>query len=234
MATTNTPLVNFGRLTEIEQSKVRSTYDEIQTQQEHALDPSDQEFLNGTLEAYETIFGKESLTSLDYSVDGNHESVVSTPTSNLLEILFCATRYCIGRHSYVSAYAGDIWNMIEGNLDKFNHKRLAFFASDIRAEISERISRYISQFTVEGAYNHTIVKDAHELLCQYLQEHPDTDIKRTKFHIDCRECTVKTEPYEPKPNDYAISSFSPLPDHDLAAWSRLADRIDDILKMTEK
>lgn len=229
----NKPLVDFNNLTAEERSRVCNKYNETKLQQEHAMDPLDNEFFSGAIETFDNLFGKKTLISP--KIENNSETLIPVQSSILLDALFfCAARYCIGRHSYVSAYASDIWEVIEKNFDKFNPKRLAFFAKDIRSEISERVSRYFSQFTVEGSYNHSIVKDAHTLLCEYLQEHRDTDMDKTKFHIDCVKCTVETEPYEPRPNDYTTSTLDRLPDHDLTVWSRLAGRIDEILTKNQE
>lgn len=163
-----------------------------------------------------------------------NDNITISASTLLDDFLFCVARYCIGRHSYVSMYASEIWNIIDKNLDKFDHDRLLFFAGDLRAEISDRVGRYFSQFKVENAYNHDIVKDANTLLADYLDEHPDVDIKKTKFYIDCVNCTVETEPYTPKPDDYSLGDLFTLPDHDLSAWALLADRIESAVKNYSK
>ena len=99
------------------------------------------------------------------------------------EIMFCATRYCIGRHSYVSSYARDYWSIIKHNREEFNENRLQFLAQDVMAEISNNMNWWKNVHT-EEAYNSTIKYDSYYLLSKYLYEHPEVVFEKNDFNIN--------------------------------------------------
>lgn len=156
---------------------------------------------------------------------------IAVPVDQLLnDIIWPAVRYCIGRSSYVSTYAQDYWQLISKNFNKFDRKRLEFFARDIRAEVSDRV-KFRRNVQVENAYNSKIVKDAYSLLIEYLQQHPDVLHEKTFFEIDCVECSVSEKPWE-VPDEYKFSRFEYS--IDLPAWITLANCLDSQKEVTVK
>lgn len=136
------------------------------------------------------------------------------------ELMFPATRYCIGRHSYVSSYAEDYWRIIRKNFDKFNHNRLKFFARDIRAEVSTVVGFY-SNVQVTKAYNDIIEYDAYTLLAKHLSGVQEIPCDKT-FIVDCVSGEI-TEDEGPT----GFERFDPAEDErDLLPWIRLANCID--------
>lgn len=156
---------------------------------------------------------------------------IAVPVDQLLnDIIWPAVRYCIGRSSYVSTYAQDYWKLISQNFNKFDRKRLVFFARDIRAEISEHI-KFCQNTHVDNAYNSTIVKDAYSLMMEYLHQHPEVRYKKVFFEIDCVDCTVTEKPWE-VPDEYKFSGFEYSVD--LPAWITLANCLDSQKEATIK
>lgn len=149
------------------------------------------------------------------------EIILTTGTFDSL--MWYASRYCIGRHSYCSATAHEIWEAIVANRDALSRDRLEFFARDIRAQVSD-VLRWHSNMSIENTFNSTIVYDAYTLYLDYMRMHPDIDAARTKFHIDCVEGTVDTEPMPDNGEQTSMSAFSH--DSDLNQWVKLADCID--------
>ena len=160
---------------------------------------------------------------------------ISIDADTLLnDFIWNAARYAIRRCTYMSGLHRDIWGVLKGNLDKFNHERLMFFARDIKAEVSDRCRWWINVDT-EGAYNDRIRYDAYTLLGKYMCEHPDTDAKHTKFIVDCIKGTVATEPWE-KPERWIGDAWDGLGDCDIDGWQTLAmkiDRLDAVQVTTE-
>lgn len=152
-------------------------------------------------------------------------------SSDLLldELLFPAVRYCIGRRSYVSAYAKDYWKVIQANRDRFNEERLQFFARDIKAEISSRM-RWWDNVKTEEDYNSTIKYDAYFLLTKYLCKHPDCKFAETDFDINCLTGEVTASPRETPVQE----DMNPLPDFNLSEWSKLASALADTVTVIYK
>lgn len=146
----------------------------------------------------------------------------------LNELTWCATRYCIGRKTYVTSYAKDYCDIIRANRDKFNPERLKFFARDIRANVSDVVGWY-SDVRVENAYNDRIVYDAYTLLTKHLQgvTEPSCNVR---YIVDCISGEVTTEAYEPK--DYATYFDPQSCEYDLLPWVRLANCIDRQFEVT--
>lgn len=140
----------------------------------------------------------------------------------LNEMIWPATRYCIGRHSYVSGYARDYLSTILKNWDKFNENRVLFYARDIMTEISNSMNWWDNVKT-ENSYNDIIKYDSHFLLCRYLAEHPEVKFESNKFTIDCLTGEVTSKPWE-KSTDRTYYTHS-FPDHDLSQWSKLANAL---------
>ncbi len=138
----------------------------------------------------------------------------------LNELLFCAARYCVGRHTYVSSYARTYWSIISENREKFNQDRLEFFAKDILTEVSQYMF-YHHNISVDNNINCAIRNDAYTLLAGYLEKHPDVDKASTKFNIDCLSGNVTTEPLE-NPDKYCCFMRY---DYDLSEWVKLAKLI---------
>lgn len=151
---------------------------------------------------------KEKIIDTNISID---------PDILLDEILFCATRYCIGRHTYVSSYARTHWSVISKNRDKFNQERLRFFAQDILSNVSQQLHFFYNIFT-ERDDNCSVKNDAYTLLAGYMEKHPDTDLAATKFTIDCYSGEVFTDPLE-NPNGHRCFTAY---DFDLPSWIKLA------------
>lgn len=144
------------------------------------------------------------------------------------ELMWQATRYCIGRRSYVSSYAEDYWRIIQKNWDKFYYDRLKFFARDIRAEVSSVVHGYSNVF-VDNAYNDCIVYDAYTLIARYFATHSEVP-ENTRFIVNCISGEVATNEiinYNEIVNHPQFMAFRPSEwEHDLLPWIRLANCID--------
>jgi hypothetical protein len=140
----------------------------------------------------------------------------------LNDIIWQASRYCVGRTSYVSTNAYLYWQIIRMNRSKFDSARLRFFARDLRANISD-VLHWRRGINVTNAYNDRIESDAYTLLMMYLMEHPSIDPKTTRFDIDCLQCTVTSEPLQVK-----LAGMDTMPSefNSLLPWVMLADCID--------
>lgn len=145
------------------------------------------------------------------------------------ELIWPATRYCIGRHSYVSSYAREYWNIIRQHRDSFDEERLQFYARDVKAEISNDMNWWDNVRTVES-FNSTINFDSYYLLSKYLCEHPDCDFANTDFTINCLNGEIETSEREKSVTIYQNS----MPQHSLAEWSKLASSIADQLSVVIK
>jgi hypothetical protein len=145
---------------------------------------------------------------------------VTLNADTLLELIWNATRYCIGRHSYVSTYANDYWHLIRLNRDKMNENRLRFFARDIRSQISTCM-QFGKGIYVKGNSNDRICYDAHSLICQWLMAHPDVDYTKGEFFVDCINGIVEHDNVQD-----TVDTLRRFPDIDLQIWARLADCID--------
>lgn len=146
---------------------------------------------------------------------------IKIDASELLDaIIWPATRYCIGRHTYVSYYARDYWDIIRRNRKAFNEERLQFYARDIRDYIAQSM-RWWKNVEVEGTGNDRIKYDPYFLLCRYLYEHPDCDFASTDFGINCMNGVVRAYKRE-TPLSESEMAYSKAPDCDLEEWSRLA------------
>lgn len=158
----------------------------------------------------------------------NSNNVIKIGADILLnDMMFSATRYCIGRHSYVSTYAEDYWHIIHSNFDKFTYDRLKFFAKDIRANIANIMGSYYN-IEIKNGYNDRIVYDPYTLLVEYLNNHPETSID-VQFTIDCIAGKVEagTTQYQ------NVSTFFPKSwEIDLIPWIRLANCIDRQVEVT--
>lgn len=144
------------------------------------------------------------------------------------QLIWCATRYCIGRSSYVTTYAEDYWRVIHRNRNKFNPDRLKFFARDIRAYVSDVVGGY-SNVRVENAYNDRIVYDAYTLLTKHLGA--VAEVPRDKrYVVDCLSGEVAEEPY--MVSNHGIY-FNPTNHaYDLLPWVRFANCIDHQYEVT--
>lgn len=150
------------------------------------------------------------------------DKIALSPGTLLDELLWQATRYCIGRRSYVSTYAQDYARIIRRNRDLFNQDRLRFYARDIRAEISNHISHY-GNVQVENAYNDCIKYDAYTLLYKHLKNFPEAPYDK-KYTVDCVSGEITEKAY--KPDGYPIY-FNPKEwESDLRPWVLLANSID--------
>ena len=161
------------------------------------------------------------------------DNVVRVSPENLLEeLIFPATRYCIGRHSYVSSYAMDYWNIIKANRDVISKHRLLFYAGDIKAEVSN-VMNWWDNVRVENAYNDRIVYDAYFLITKYMYEHQDVVFRDYDFVIDCITGNVDVYKRETPLTDSELA-WNGLPNHDLSQWSALASRIADTFEITAR
>lgn len=146
------------------------------------------------------------------------------------QMFWCATRYCIGRKSYVCSYAEDYWHVIRRNRDKFNPNQLKFFARDIRAYISDVVGHY-SNVRVENAYNDRIVYDAYTLLAKHLASEKEIPRDR-RYVVDCISGDIQTESREP---ERIFSLFKPEEcEYYLLPWVRLANCLDRQYEVTCK
>lgn len=153
-------------------------------------------------------------------------SITLNADTLLDEMMWQATRYCIGRHSYVSSYAEDYWQIIRKNFGKFNYNRLKFFARDIRAEISNTIG-YYSNIKIKNADNDRIIYDAYTLLVEYFKRYSNISSIQD-FIVDCVSGKVTHDgPY------LGLRSFNPSEwENDLIPWIRLANCIDRQYEIT--
>lgn len=140
-------------------------------------------------------------------------------------LLWCATRYCIGRHSYVSGYAQDFWRIIQRNRGLLKEDRLKFFARDIRTEVSNIIDRY-GNVSVTNAYNDCIKYDALTLLASYVREHPDQRECDTFYEVDCLTGEVEASPWGLTKSHLYSLPFHVRNEIDLPYWILLANCID--------
>lgn len=146
--------------------------------------------------------------------------------SDFDNLLWCATRYCIGRHSYVSSYAQDFWRIIRGHQECLSKDRLEFFARDIRAEVSNCIHCY-GNISIKHAYNDCIKYDALTLLAahtkQYRLEHKSHE---TFYEVDCLTGKVCAYPWNEKERKPYSTTFQVCNEYDLPYWVLLANCID--------
>lgn len=152
------------------------------------------------------------------------ESIYISPT-DFDNLLWCATRYCIGRHSYVSSYAQDFWRIIRSNRELLKEDRLKFFARDIRAEVSDRVNCY-GNISVQHAYNDCIKYDALTLLASYVREHPEQKECETFYEVDCLTGEVNTSPWTLENQRSYSLPFQVCNEIDLPYWVLLANCID--------
>ena len=158
------------------------------------------------------------------------DKIILSPDTLLNDLLWQATRYCIGRRSYVSGLAQDYARIIRHNRDKFTPDRLQFYARDIRAEISRCVG-YHGNVQVENAYNDIIRHDAYTLLYKHLKDLPEAPYDK-KYTVDCVSGEITEKAY--KPNGYPIY-FNPKEwECDLRQWVLLANSIDRRYKITCK
>lgn len=151
---------------------------------------------------------------------------INMSTTDFDNLLWCATRYCIGRHSYVSCYAQDFWHIIQRNIEHLEKDRLEFFACDIRAEVSDRINRY-SNVAIEFAHNNCIQFDALTLLASYAREHPKYNESETFYEVNCLTGTVEASSWIfESQRSYSIP-FQLSNEMDLTYWVLLANCIDN-------
>lgn len=138
------------------------------------------------------------------------------------ELIWPATRYCIGRHSYVSSYAETYWSIIKEGWDSFNQSRLQFYARDIKTEISNHMNWWDNVKTI-NAYNDIIKYDSYFLLSKYFSEHPDCVFADNDFEIDCVSGEITVTKRETPVKDSLVR----MPEWDLPHWSKLASAISD-------
>lgn len=157
---------------------------------------------------------------------------INISLTNFDNLLWCATRYCIGRHSYVSSYAQDFWKIISGNRDKLNNSRLLFLARDIRSEISNYINCY-NNVIIKNAHNDRIRFDAFTLLCEYKRMRPDQKWDGyLSYEVDCIMGEVEAYPLDAshyKPGMLTLDLDNEL---DLPYWAMLANCIDRQYEVT--
>lgn len=158
--------------------------------------------------------------------------VISIDADVLLDdYMFQATRYIVGRNSYITSNAIDYLLLIDKNRDKFNEDRLKFFASDIRENISNQV-KFFRNVHVENHHNSTCKYDAYSLIVQACI---DKGIKahntaKYVFFVDCYtgECKV-----EGAKQDYSKEYCFRL-DIDLPKFISLANSIDRQKEITIK
>jgi hypothetical protein len=153
------------------------------------------------------------------------KELVKIQANTLLDLIWNASRYCCGRQSYACSYAEDYWQLIRANRKLMNENRLRFFARDLRSQVSGCISFYKGMH-VEGAFNDRIRYDAHSLMCQWCMEHPDADLARSEFYIDCIKGTVEQDLNTNCSDKDTIGKIKRFPLHHLEYWCKLADAID--------
>ncbi len=151
--------------------------------------------------------------------------VIQLSPTSFDNFLWCATRYCIGRHSYVSSYAQDFWQIIQTNSKQLNKNRLQFFARDIRTEISNQIHFY-DNVNIKNAYNDCIKYDALTLLAAYARTHPDVKEHETYYDVDCISGKVLAFPWNEQDKRPHAIAFQVCNEHDLPYWVLLANCID--------
>ncbi len=153
------------------------------------------------------------------------KSIQMSPT-DFDNLLWCATRYCIGRHSYVSSYAQDFWHIIQANREHLSQDRLEFFARDIRAEVSNRIDVY-GNVSIKHAYNDCIKYDALSLLAEHIKQHRwDQRTHETFYEVDCLTGDVSAFPWDENKRQSYNVPFHVCNEHDLPYWVLLANCID--------
>lgn len=153
------------------------------------------------------------------------ESIHLSP-SDFNNLLWCATRYCIGRHSTVSTYAQDFWHIIRGHREFLSKDRLEFFARDIRAEVSDRIHHY-GNISVKHAHNSCIKHDALTLLAAHTKQHRfDQRPHETFYEVDCLTGEVHASPWDDRARQSYNIPFQVDNEYDLPCWILLANCID--------
>ena len=151
------------------------------------------------------------------------------PSTLLNEMIWPATRYCIGRHSYVSSYAETYWGIIRRYRENFNEERLQCYARDIKDNIAQTM-RWWENIEVEGTGNDCIKFDPYSLLSRYLFEHPGCDFASNDFEINCLHGVVRVYKRD-TPLTESQMTFCKVPDIDLAEWSKLASCISNSFKV---
>lgn len=144
--------------------------------------------------------------------------LIEIEKSAFVDFVWMSSRYCIPRHTISSSFhAQDIWKVVCDNPGCMSETRMRFEARDIRENISDTM-RWHPNIEVHNEYNDRNRMDAYTLYLDYRLAHPDCDPKKTKFYIDCENCTVEAEPWE---NDNP--NRLPFEDNmDLEPWCKLA------------
>jgi hypothetical protein len=142
--------------------------------------------------------------------------------NDYLETLFSATRYAIGRHSYVVSDAEDYAKIISRNRDKFSEGRLSFLARDIRVNISNQLQWTCDNIRSTNCYNDRCEFDTLSLMMELIQAKRVEDFEHTIFTFDCRTGEVEMTKSEETYNFGAFMAES----SDLFYWQMLADTID--------
>lgn len=154
------------------------------------------------------------------------EYSLSIGANNLLnEMIWPATRYCIGRHSYVSNYAQTYWSIIQTNRDKFDEERLQFYARDIKDNIA-RLMHLWHNVRCENTGNDRIVYDPYFLLTRWMHMHPGERFGDYDFRVDCMDGDIIALK-RPVPLTDSEMTWCKIPDCDLSKWSKLASCLSD-------
>lgn len=159
-------------------------------------------------------------------------SIHVSPATFLNKLLWNATRYCIGRQSYVSSYAFDFIQLINDNRDKLSEVRLREYANDIRREISHRV-KFTHGILIEG---NSYRVDAYTLFCTYIYGRGIKSLKELAqydYLLNVKESTVQPLPAsDPIENEKSFASL--LMWHDLNEWAKLANSIDRLFNVVCK
>jgi hypothetical protein len=154
------------------------------------------------------------------------QNLVKIQANTLLDLIWNASRYCCGRQSYACSYAEDYWQLIRANRKQMNETRLRFFARDLRSEVSTYLGFYKGMH-IENTSNDRIRYDAHSLMCEWCMNHPDADVTKGEFYIDCIKGTVEQDlSMNCGDEDDIIDELRHFPLHYLEYWCKLANAID--------
>lgn len=146
------------------------------------------------------------------------------------DYLWQATRYCVGRRSYVSTMGYDYAKLIHKNLNEFNSERLEFYARDILENVADSI-KYYDNIHIDNAYNNSIKTDPITLILKYIKENniSSNDIDKWKFDVDCTYNTVKGTLYNGEKQVSLL--FNQHEIVHLISWVDLANSLINIYKV---
>lgn len=141
----------------------------------------------------------------------------------LKDLFIDSARYACGRFTaHARCVADDILRIIHRNRGKFSEDWLAFYASDIRENISDEINGR-PNIHISQAYNGTNRYDAYTLIAQWLEHNPNCRCDHYDFIVNCRTGDVKATKRDiPLP----YSGIDSLRADRLEPWVRLANYLD--------